>query len=86
MRQHRDPLIYFHLSLFHGWTSPHTRVAHLSARRRCRSRTRRVVDFDNEVDLKTGDIYNSFTVWRTIIFSDRLRMFLYASVENARDA
>jgi hypothetical protein len=37
---------------------------------------RRVVDFDNEVDLKTGDIYNSFTVWRTIIFSDRLRMFL----------
>ena len=47
---------------------------------------RRVVDFDNEVDLKTGDIYNSFTVWRTIIFSDRLRMFLYASVKNARDA
>lgn len=43
-------------------------------------------DFDNEVDLKTGDIYNSFTVWRTIIFSDRLRMFLYASVKNARDA
>ena len=45
-----------------------------------------IVDFDNEVDLKTGDIYNSFTVWRTIIFSDRLRMFLYASVKNARDA
>jgi len=84
MRQHRDPLIYFHLSLFHGWTSPHTRVAHLS-RRRCAWKAC-CGDFDNEVDLKTGDIYNSFTVWRTIIFSDRLRMFLYASVKNARDA
>ena len=63
-----------------------TRVAHLS-RRRSVELEGVLVDFDNdEVDLKTGDIYNSFTVWRTIIFSDRLRMFLYASVKNARDA
>ena len=62
-----------------------TRVADLSHAARQRRGKAKGVYFDKWI--KTGDdIYNSFTVWRTIIFSDRLRMFLYASVKNARDA